>query len=91
MEVHTVHGKFLCILQKVDFSLGWSHPPAGRIKTKQQAFLNNKVIMEKGGRCYRESLDIFNSIFLPFTLSCISLGRVPKQRSQIRARARPSA
>ncbi len=31
MEVHPVHGQFLCILQEVNFSLCWSHPPVGRI------------------------------------------------------------
>lgn len=30
MEVNSIHGQFLCILQKVNFSLCWSHPPVGR-------------------------------------------------------------
>lgn len=33
MEVNSIHGQFLCILQKVNFSLCWSHPPVGRRKS----------------------------------------------------------
>lgn len=30
MEVYPIHGQLLRILQEVNFSLCWSHPPVGR-------------------------------------------------------------
>lgn len=43
MEVHPIHRQFLCILQKINFSLCWRHSPVCRITTSvTNIFIGNK-------------------------------------------------
>lgn len=46
MEVNSIHGQFLCILQKVNFSLCWSHPPVGR-KTLISLIHHNRAVEQQ--------------------------------------------
>lgn len=66
MEVNSIHGQFLCILQKVNFSLCWSHPPVGRRKFlslihHSRAVSNQSMIFgQRGSNCYSDSIIHFS-------------------------------
>lgn len=49
MEVNSIHGEFLCILQEIHLGLCRSHPPVCRIRVLSVTDLNYQPIISHSG------------------------------------------